>query len=323
MEIVQIHLETIAEQNFDEPIALAMGNFDGVHFGHQKVMNICVEEAEKRGIIPCVLTFFPHPSRVIPSKKKAQLLYPKARKYQYMAELGIKKVYELRFEQNLVDLEPQLFIDNILKKLNVRHVIAGFDFCFGYKGQGKFIHFGDYQLAGMTYTVVCEKQYLEEKVSSTRIRSCILEGKFELAMQLLSRPFSSVSIVVTGDQRGRIIGFPTANLVIPSHFVVPTPGIYIVYARIEGQYYQGVCNIGFRPTFYRNQEEPLIEVHLFNFSKDVYGEEMEVFWIERIRDERKFDSKEALKKQIDLDKQYALDFFREKNNTLLDFFHGK
>lgn len=323
MEVIQIQLETMANQSFAEPVALAMGNFDGVHYGHQKVLKICVEKAREKGLIPSVLTFFPHPSRVIPSKRKAQLLYPKARKYKYMAELGIERVYELRFEQSLADLEPQAFIDQILRKLNAKHLVAGFDFCFGHFGQGKFMQFDAYKHDGMTYTVVEETQYLSEKVSSTRIRACILEGAFELAMHLLGRPFSSTAIVVTGDQRGRIIGFPTANLVIPSHFVVPTPGIYIVYAKVGGQYYQGVCNIGFRPTFYRKQEEPLIEVHLFDLNKDVYGEEMEVFWIERIRDERKFDGTDALKAQIDLDKQYAINYFQEKQSRLLDFFHGK
>ena len=320
MEVIEIRLETLAEHTFHEPIALAMGNFDGVHHGHQKVIQICVNQAKEKQLIPCVLTFFPHPSRVILSKKKAQLLYPKARKYKLMAELGVERVYELRFEQALAALKPQDFIDKILKQLNAKHVVAGFDFCFVQKGEGHFTDIEQYQLGDIGYTIVTEEQYMHKKVSSTRIRECILSGEFVLAMELLGRPFSSYSIVVTGDQRGRILGFPTANLVIPSHFVVPSPGVYVVYASVKGRYYRGVCNIGFRPTFYKCQEEPLIEVHLFHFQQDIYGEEMEVFWIARIRDEMKFTQIDDLKKQIELDKQYAAEFFTKKNHVLLDFF---
>ena len=320
MEIIEVHLENIANEIFDAPIALAMGNFDGIHCGHQKVIQICIDTAKEKRLVPCVLTFFPHPSRVISSKPKAQLLYPRAKKYKFMEQLGIQKIFELRFEEKLADLEPQIFIDKILKQLNVKHVVAGFDFCFGKQGKGKFICFDQYDLGNMGYTVVREEQYLKEKVSSTRIRACILSGNFELAMELLGRPFSSDSVVLTGDQRGRILGFPTANLVIPSYFVVPTPGVYVVYALVRGKYHQGICNIGFRPTFYKNQEEPLIEVHLFDFEQNIYGEEMEVFWIQHIRHEMKFESVEDLKKQLNLDKQFAYEYFSKKHSTLLDFF---
>ena len=209
---------------------------------------------------------------------------------------------------------PQEFVDQYLIDLNVKHVIAGFDYSYGRMGKGTMETLPFHSRNQFTFSVIEKLKYGEEKISSTFIRSCIHKGEMEKITKLLGRFYTTSGEVIHGEKRGRKIGFPTANVEIHDDYLTPPTGVYAVrFIRTSSnQIYEGVCNVGYKPTFHKEKlGKPSIEVFIFDFQGDLYGEKVVVEWHRRLRSEQKFSGVEELIAQIERDKQNAHDYFEK------------
>ncbi|MBB6449264.1 riboflavin kinase/FMN adenylyltransferase [Geomicrobium halophilum] len=300
------------ERDTRPPVVMALGYFDGVHEGHQKVIEEAKKEAGKRNVETAVLTFNPHP-RTILSKdhkgKKYPELTPLLEKQKRIQSLGVDRLYVISFNQELASLPPQQFVDAYLIPLHVVHAVAGFDFSYGQYGKGNMETLPLHSRGKFDCTTVTKWKHEGEKVSSTRIRQCIEVGELEKAKTLLKRPHAVQGEIVEGDRRGREIGFPTANIELKENYVLPPAGVYCVYVKIDEAFYPAVCNFGYRPTIYEQQADPNIEAHLLSFDGDLYGKKVELQWLKMIRPEEKFASIDVLKAQIETDKNFAIRYF--------------
>ncbi|HEY5650992.1 MAG TPA: bifunctional riboflavin kinase/FAD synthetase [Acidimicrobiia bacterium] len=293
--------------------AVAIGVFDGVHLGHQQVLETLVKRAAEIDGIAVALTFDPHPLEFVDPARAPKLLTSIDERAEVMEACGVGIMGVLPFVQ-IRDLEPGLFAAEILSyRLNAAWVAVGGNFRFGHNRSG------DPELLarvgselGFDVDVVSMFGDDEHDVfSSTRIRAELGHGRVAEAARLLGRRFSLAGPVVHGDARGRSIGFPTANLHIPERMAVPADGVYAVFAEVTGRRLPAVVNIGVRPTFGVNARA--VEVHLLDFSADVYGEEVEVEFVERIRGEQRFESLDALTAQIARDVATARSLLSERN----------
>ncbi|WLR52382.1 bifunctional riboflavin kinase/FAD synthetase [Bacillus tianshenii] len=306
MEVVHLSYPHEITADKAEPKVLALGFFDGVHRGHQQVIQTAKQIADEKAIKSAVMTFHPHPSVVLrKGKQHVRYITPPQEKAEQIEKLGIDILYIVKFDHGLSDLLPQEFVDEFLIRLNVKHVVAGFDFSYGRLGKGKMETLPFHSRGNFAQTTVGKVEKGSEKVSSTLIRQKIESGEVDELSQLLGRPYTVHGIVVHGDKRGRTIGFPTANVQLLDKFLMPPVGVYAVQIDVKGKRYDGVCNLGYKPTFHDNKEEPILEVHIFQFDGDIYEEEVSVMWVQRIRAEQKFDSVDALIAQIEQDKAEA------------------
>ncbi|CUB21077.1 Riboflavin biosynthesis protein RibF [Bacillus subtilis] len=290
---------------------MALGYFDGVHLGHQKVIGTAKQIAEEKGLTLAVMTFHPHPSHVLGRDKEPKdLITPLEDKINQIEQLGTEVLYVVKFNEVFASLSPKQFIDQYIIGLNVRHAVAGFDFTYGKYGKGTMETMPD-DLDGKAGCTMVEKlTEQDKKISSSYIRTALQNGDVELANVLLGQPYFIKGIVIHGDKRGRTIGFPTANVGLNNSYIVPPTGVYAVKAEVNGEVYNGVCNIGYKPTFYEKRpEQPSIEVNLFDFDQEVYGVAIKIEWYKRIRSERKFNGIKELTEQIEKDKQEAIRYF--------------
>ncbi|HSU78780.1 MAG TPA: riboflavin biosynthesis protein RibF [Candidatus Angelobacter sp.] len=310
MDIIQLTHPLDPKLTKDGEKVVALGYFDGVHLGHQKVIQTAVDEAQKKGRKAAVMTFHPHPSVVLKQlNKRNDYLTPIEEKADLIRKLGVDELYIVKFDEAFSQVSSQEFVDDYLIKLNVKHVVAGFDFTYGRMAKGNMTTLENESRNMFGVTVVSKVDIGNEKVSTTHIRELILGGHVEQAIPLLGRPYKIRGMVVHGDKRGRTIGFPTANIKTHAPFVYPKTGVYAVKLASDEGEFNGVCNIGYRPTFYEQEKTPLIEVNLFDFDGDLYGETVSVYWYKKIRDEQKFSGIDELKTQIAKDKQQAYDYF--------------
>ncbi|TXK81933.1 bifunctional riboflavin kinase/FAD synthetase [Paenibacillus sp. N3.4] len=280
---------------------VAIGDFDGVHRGHQEVIGRALRTAKNLGLPSAIMTFHPHPRAVMGQDKYIELLTPMDKKMELFASLGVSHVYIVTFDASLMRLSPEQFVDQVLHLLGVNSVICGFDFTFGFQGKGTPDSLCELSHGKFSVEVVRPFHMDGEKVSSTFIREALQQGNIDTVTQLLGRPYSVSGIVIDGEKRGRTIGFPTANLQLVDDYVVPTNGVYAIRAQVNGESYNGVMNIGVKPTFTTGELKPSYEAHLFDFSEQIYGERMTVEFISFLRKERKFTSIDELVAQIKLD----------------------
>lgn len=298
----------ISNINTEGDLSLAIGFFDGIHLGHQAVISKAKDLAKEKGIKLAVMTFDPHPSIVL-GKRNEQVFYitPMEQKLRLLESMEVDIVFVVRFTSDFAKLSPQEFIEKFIVDLNIKYVTAGFDFSFGSFGQGSMDTMKELSEGRYVVNVVQKKTDEIEKISSTRIRQELKLGNMDKARALLGRPYQIPGVVVHGDKRGRQIGFPTANILAQEGSFIPANGVYAVKMLVQNEWIEGVCNIGFKPTFNNPEHKKLtIEVHLFDFDKNIYGEEVFVDWFKRIRDEQKFDGIHALKEQIERDKQSSI-----------------
>lgn len=288
----------------------AIGFFDGVHQGHKKVIDEAIKEAKKKSLQSAVITFYPHPSVVL-KKDAAHTRYitPLAEKEEILEKMGVDRLYIVEFNKNLSRLSPEEFVDHFLINLNIRHVVTGFDFTFGHKGKGNMNDFPRYTKEPLSFTVIEKVEEEGEKVSSTKIRQCMDDGDIAQANQLLGRPLMIRGKVITGDKRGRTIGYPTANLDISEDYYLPKVGVYAVKVVIEDQKWNGMANLGFKPTFQEKQIRPTLEVHLLDFQGDLYGKTVKVEWHTFIRNEKKFNGIDELLANLKRDEQEVRSLF--------------
>ena len=308
MDIYKLHYPGKVSIESEEHFSLALGFFDGLHKGHQTVINEAKRKAEELGIRSAVMTFDPHPSHLFgDGENKVGYITQYAEKARLLRSMGIDALFIVTFDWALASLSPKQFIDVFLKGLHVKHVTAGFDYTFGSKGAGTMEQMAELSGGAFGTTVIKKVTDNEEKISSTRIRKLLAEGNVEETALLLDRPYRTVGIVVDGEKRGRLLGFPTANVMPEKNTVLPANGVYAVHFTVEGKTYQGVCNVGVKPTFHDpSDRQAVVEVHVLNFDGDLYGKEAFVDWIGHIRDEQKFGSIDLLIEQIAKDKNSAV-----------------
>ena len=289
---------------------LTLGTFDGVHIGHNAILDKICKASEKENLESVILTFFPHPRLIVSNNYDIKLLNTMNEKAGLLEKVGIQNFIVHPFDKTFSELSPREFVTQVLiEKLNIQKIIIGHDHKFGKDRAADFndlINFG--KEFGFEVEEISAQQINEVSVSSTKIRNSLLEGNISLANEYLGYPYVLTGNVVKGNQLGRTIGFPTANIEIPEEYkLIPKNGVYIVTANVLDQNVFGMMNIGVKPTLGENKLS--IEVHLLDFDKDIYNQKIQVNLLERLRDEQKFESFEALKCQIELDKQNTIEYF--------------
>lgn len=317
MEVIKLKFPFNIDKTKIRPLSMALGYFDGVHLGHQKVILEAKKQAHQKGLNSAVMTFDPHPSVVLgKNDKHVQYITPLAEKIKIIEELGIDYLFIVHFTTEFANLLPQEFIDQYVIDLNVKHVVAGFDFSYGRMGKGTMEVLPFHSREEFTFTIVEKFTSGNEKVSSTRIRQYIKDGRTAELPELLGRFYLTAGIVVHGDKRGRTIGFPTANVETMDEYILPPLGVYAVKIKIGEDWYEGVCNVGYKPTFNKEALRVSVEVHVFDFNKDIYGEQVTVEWHQYLRKEQKFSGIEELVSQIEKDKQNAINYFNKIDKHL-------
>ncbi len=288
-------------------ITVALGNFDGIHLGHQRLIGEAVAIARRNNGTAAVLTFHPHPMAVLKPELAPPMLLDQEAKRRMMAELGVDILILLPFTLNFAQLSPEEFIKDVLvKQLNVKAIVIGYNYSFGHRGRGNPETIWKYaDECCYTLSVIPPVKVGSQVVSSTLIRNKLAEGDVAAAQKLLGYyPFTEGTVVL-GDRRGNTLGFPTANIDCPAGMMVPARGVYSVHVDMDGETYLGVANVGTKPTFNGSNQRINIEVHLLDFCGDIYGKKIKVKYVRRLRDERKFSSITDLVNQIQADVQSA------------------
>jgi len=300
--------------NIAKPTVLTLGVFDGLHLGHQAIMARVVERARTTGSVATAITFDPHPRAVLHPESAPPLLQTLDQRLANLDVLGIDQAVVVKFTRQFAGQPAENFLRDIVhERLHAREVYLGRGFAFG-KGRGGNIDLlrrMSHEL-GFTADEVDEVQLRGMRISSSKIRELLAEGRVNLARRMLGRPYGVEGIVVRGDQRGRTIGFPTANLK-PHNRVIPKYGVYATATLIDATWRRSITNIGVRPTF-ESTTEPSIETYIFDFDGDLYGDALRVRFLHRIRDERKFKGVDELVTQIRHDTELARNYF-ERNGV--------
>ena len=290
------------------PAVLTIGFFDGVHLGHQRLIERAGVLAAERGAVAVAVTFWPHPSAILRPEAAPTLLTTLAEKLHLLGELGrLDATVVLPFDEALSHQSPEAFLDTIAAFCRPVALVEGPDFAMGHKRAGDLAFLREAgERRGFTVETY-EERVGGERVSSTRIRTLLRAGEAEAATRLLGRPYSLSGEVVEGDKRGRLLGFPTANLQLDARTLLPANGVYAVRVRLPGETratHAAVCNIGVRPTF-GGEPRLIVEVHLLDAAMDLYGLGLAVEVVARLRDERRFAGVDELKAQIGADADRA------------------
>ena len=277
---------------------LTIGVFDGVHLGHKFLIAELVRLATKQNLLSCVITFRQHPRDLLSPKSKLLYLCSVPERIQLLKNEGVDIVVALTFNRELAKLSARDFVGLLQKHLKMHGLVIGPDFTLGRNREGNIEALRSLgQEMGFCVIVIAPKIINGEVASSTAIRQALAEGNMEKVTRLMGRPFSLRGKVARGEHRGTGLGFPTVNLSIDAKMALPPDGVYATWANIDGQEYQAMTNIGRRPTFGDNNERT-IESFIINYNYDVYGKEVKIEIIQRLREEKAFDNVEELKKQI-------------------------
>lgn len=293
------------------PLALAIGNFDGMHLGHQALLRRLVEVARVQNLKSAVMTFEPHPREFFTPQQAPSRLTSLREKLELFAEAGVEYVYVCHFNRRFAQVTAEVFMRDILRHaLNAKAILVGQDFRFGAKRQGSI---SDFQADGFELVSLPDVLLDGRRVSSTAVREALAAGRLDEAAALLGRPYSISGKVVHGDKLGRQLGYPTANVHM-RHDRPPLFGIYAVKLEgavkgIPGEHLPGVASLGVRPTV-KASGKPKLEVHLFDFDREIYGKHVRVHFLHKIRDEMKFADLATLKQWIAADEQRARDYFK-------------
>ena len=309
MKIYREDSEIVKSKN----AVVTVGSFDGLHIGHFKILNTVKEFAEKKNGSACVVTFDPHPRSVISKDFDLKILTTLDEKIEILEEAGIENLVVIKFTKEFSQQTSDQFIKHYLvEKIGAGHMVIGHDHKFGKDRLGdveKLKEIG--KLYNFDVSDVSPLCIDGEIVSSTAIRNALTEGNIDKANLFLGRNYVLSGLVVLGVQRGRLLGFPTAN--IQPHDpkkAIPVNGVYFVGCEVDNEKHYGVMNIGYRPTF-EHKHELVLEVHILNFDKDIYGKAFKIFFLHRLREEKKFESKDALVHQMEHDKQTAFELAKQ------------
>lgn len=287
-----------------EKTYIALGSFDGIHKGHLTLMNELLRKSKEKNVLSMVYTFKNHPLTIINGNIKPKIVMSNQQKIEVLDKLDVDIVCLDEFNRELMVMQPEEFIKMLIRRFNAKGFIVGFNYRFGYKNKG------DIELLKQlsykyNFDLRIMKAYKEngDVVSSTKIRELIKLGEIEMANELLTREFILTGKIVHGKKLGRKIGFPTANLEIDKDLVLPKIGVYYTNIEVEGEIYRGITSVGNNPTV--NGDTITVETYILNFSKDIYGKKIKLYFIEKIREQQKFASLDELKKQLERDKKYA------------------
>ena len=280
-----------------QPCCVALGNFDGVHLGHQRLIRETVEKAKKLGIRSGVFTFSSHPKNMLPGQKVKNILY-NDEKAEIIESLGVDYLFNIKFTKEIMMMSPTDFIDRLLiGKMNLREAFCGFNYHFGFKALGNPELLRNEGKKKAFNVNEMEPFEIDGKVvSSTLVRELIKKGDMIECTKFLGRNYEIKAEVVVGNKLGRTLGFPTSNLMIDNNMVSPPNGVYVTYCTYNGKKYDSITNVGVKPTIGVYTKN--VETHIFDFDKEIYGKNIIVEFIEKTRDEKKFDSVQALSAQV-------------------------
>lgn len=296
LKIIEKYDDTIKST----PRCIALGSFDGVHLGHRKLIELLKEESKLYGTESMVYTFYKHPRKILIPDKHIYIITDNKKRADIMESMGVDILYLEDFNK-VKNMNAETFVKNILvERFNVKSVIIGYNYRFGIKGEGNAETLRKYgKKYGFKVNVVEAVEVNGHTVSSSLIRHIIRSGNVEKVAAYLGRDFSIHGKVIYGKQNGEIMGIKTANIDVKKDITLPRKGVYYTSTIVSGSFYRSISNIGFNPTF--NGESLSVETHLIGFCDNIYGEEIEIFFHKRIRDELKFKSMEELVKQIKKD----------------------
>lgn len=311
MEIIHIHHPYDQKQIPDEQIVLALGYFDGVHRGHQEVIKRAKEIAENKNLKLAVMSFNHHPSIVFQKMNPETMQYLSTinRKAEIFENLGVDYFFVVSFTSAFASLRPQEFVDQYICGLHATAVVAGFDYTYGPREIADMKQLVHYAKDRFEVIEVAELKNEVEKISSTHIREALTEGNMEKANEYLGYVYQIEGTVIHGDARGRLLGFPTANIQTEKHTRLPRNGVYIVSIRVNGTWYRGTASIGHNITFEAGRDKT-VEVYILDFDKMIYGENVAVRWHHFIRSEIKFSGIEQLIAQLKRDEADTIAYFQ-------------
>jgi riboflavin kinase / FMN adenylyltransferase len=294
-----------------QPVALTIGNFDGVHLGHQALLNELRAVAKERSLQTAVVIFEPHPREFFTPQHAPVRLTNLREKLEFFAELGLDRVYVCRFDARFAKIEAEDFIHELHEKLHTRFVLIGDDFRFGSGRSGDFMLMEKIgSRHGFAVQAMQSVKYDGVRISSTAVRTALLAGQMREAQRYLGRHYSISGRVVHGDGMGEKIGFPTANIQL-KHNRPPLSGIFVVQAHVEDMgVLQGAASLGVRPTV-KHDDKPVLEIHLFEFSRQIYGRHLRVEFLQKLRDEEKYPDVATLARQIAIDVEHAKRWFEQ------------
>lgn len=282
---------------------VGLGNFDGLHIGHMALINILISESKLNGLQSIVYTFTSHPDNIINKNRFTPSLMTLEKKEQILGQLPLDYLYLEEFDENFAKMKPIDFVKNILvDKLKIKLAVAGFDYTFGYKGEGNvnlLKKLGEQY--GFKTVIIPPVKINNEIISSTGIRKYISKGMMEEAYYMLGRPYSINGVVETGYKVGSKLGFPTANITPDPQLLLPSFGVYLTRTLIDGRLYNSITNIGIKPTFELSNPRVCIETHILNFNENIYNKKIEVYFFAKLRDEIKFKDKDELARQVKSD----------------------
>lgn len=285
----------------------ALGFFDGLHVAHQKIITSAVKKAVDKNELSIVITLDISPKQYFKGED-IRYLTPKSKKIELLEEMAVDELYILKFSEKLRSVSKEDFVDLVLKKLSVNEIFCGYDYRFGYKGLGDADFISTYTDNDILVNVVEKQENNNERISTTLLKKSIENLKFDRFYSLTGRYYSIKGIVVKGRQLGRTINFPTANLFLEEEYLIPSQnGVYITVTYVEGKKYKSITNIGYNPTVSSQKDKKFIETHILNFDKDIYDQEIEIFFYDFIRSEKKFESFVQLKEQLIIDKKKCED----------------
>lgn len=301
-----LHLRHLGEAQIETESVVTIGVFDGVHLGHRTMIRRLVEEARARDRLAVVLTFHPHPDKVLGEVDLRYYLSTPEQRAELLLALGVDLVITHPFDQEISQIRAEQFVDQLVKHLRLQELWVGADFALGYEREGT-VEFLRLQGKNKGFSVTAIELIMSEaggdSIHSSQLRNLVRQGEMRQAKGMLGRAYSVEGEVVMGQQRGRTIGVPTANLDIWEEQIIPPNGVYAGLARLGGETLMAATNIGMRPTF--GEAELSIEAHLLDFDRDIYGASIELSFEARLRPEREFDGPQALLTQIKLDIEQA------------------
>jgi len=278
---------------------ITVGSFDGIHLGHQKIINNLVEGAKKTDVPSIVITFFPHPTAYIKNITDPYYLTSPEEKNRILSKLGVNSILTVHFNHSISRLSPRDFLSTLHRQLKFSCLLVGYDFRLGADREGDLERLEDLgNKTGFCVRAIAPLQQQSKPISSSIIRAALKKGDLSTANTILGYPYSIEGTVVHGDGRGKHIGIPTANLSVWKKKLLPAKGVYAAFALLKRRKFPAVVSIGFRPTFYEISEQQTVEAHIINFSDQIYGMQIKLQFISRLRQEKKYGSVNELMEQI-------------------------
>lgn len=305
--------ETLEEIHDLEPTAVALGNFDGVHLGHQELIKHTVEKAKADGLKAAVFTFSNHPKNLLPKEKRVKSILTTSEKEDIIASLGVDYLFNVPFTKAIMSMDPVDFIDELLiGRFNMKAAFCGFNYHFGFKALGSpEVLRKEGEAKGFEVCEMAPYKIKGDIVSSSLIRTLVASGQVEKCKTYMGRHYDIGGEVVVGNRLGRKLGFPTSNLIIDPDMVTPPNGVYVTNCIYNGVSYPSVTNVGIKPTIGTYNKN--VETHIFNFDKELYGKHITVEFLKKTRDEVKFDDVRDLSEQIVRDCREARAYHEKLN----------